>query len=185
MSTTILNFKSVTVSAASKEEAIAKIEEQHFHVNGDATQAYKNAKAKHDGVWTDKDEKAFKLDYLEKKVKSCPGAGYYITVESAVADTRQRPYKIEDVKNEGKRKFKSFYKWVDANGNVVCKVDTNKTDAKNAIKELYKNGEFRGDAKLIKTKDVVEGNAVVATAKYTPSKSTKTGTWTFFGIEVA
>ena len=170
MSTTILNFKSVTVSAASKEEAIAKIEEQHFHVNGDATQAYKNAKAKHEGVWTDKDEKAFKLDYLEKKVKSCPGAGYYITVESAVADTRQRPYKIEDVKNEGKRKFKSFYKWV---------------DAKNAIKELYKNGEFRGDAKLIKTKDVVEGNAVVATAKYTPSKSTKTGTWTFFGIEVA
>ena len=78
MSTTILNFKSVTVSAASKEEAIAQIEEQHFHVNGDATQAYKNAKAKHEGVWTERDEKAFKLDYLEKKVKSCPGAGYYI-----------------------------------------------------------------------------------------------------------
>ena len=185
MSTTILNFKSVTISAASKEEAIAQVEEQYFHVNGDATQAFKNAKAKHEGVWTEKDEKAFKLDYLEKKVKSCPGAGYYITVEAAVADTRQRPYKVEDVKNEGKRKFKSFYKWVDANDKVIVKVDTNKTDAKNAIKELYKSGAFKGDAKLIKTKDVVEGNAVVATAKYTPSKSTKMGTWTFFGIEVA
>lgn len=185
MSTTILNFKSVTISAASKEEAIAQVEEQYFHVNGDATQAYKNAKAKYEGNWTEKDDKAFKLDYLEKKVKSCPGAGYYITVESAVADTRQRPYKIESVKGEGKRKFKTFYKWIDNNGKVVCKVDTNQADAKNAIKELYKNGEFKGDAALYKTKDVIEGNAIVATAKYAPSKSTKKGTWIFFGIESA
>ena len=98
MSTTILNFKSVTVSAASKEEAIAKIEEQHFHVNGDATQAYKNAKAKHEGVWTDKDEKAFKLDYLERKVKSCPGAGYYITVDVGEMILRVFTETIEDAK---------------------------------------------------------------------------------------
>lgn len=186
MSTTILNFKSVTVSAASKEEAVAQIEEQYFHVNGDATQSYKNAKAKHEGVWTEKDEKAFKLDYLEKKCKSCPGAGFAITVESAVADTRQRPYKIENVKSEGKRKFSTFYKWMDKSTNtVVCSVDTNKTDAENALKELYKNGSYKGNADLIKTKDVTEGNAVVATATYVPSKNTKPGTWTFFGIENA
>ena len=57
--------------------------------------------------------------------------------------------------------------------------------AKNAIKELYKSGAFRGDAKLVKTKDVVEGNAVVATAKYTPSKNTKPGSYIAFGIENA
>ena len=174
MSTKVLNFKSVTVSA-----------EQYFHINGDATQAYKNAKAKHQGVWTERDDKAFKLDYLEKKGKSCPGAGYIIVVEAAIGDTRERPYKIEDVKSEGKRKFKSMYKWIDAEGKTVCQVDTNKADAKNAIKELYKSGAFRGDAKLVKTKDVVEGNAVVATAKYTPSKNTKPGSYIAFGIENA
>ena len=174
MSTKVLNFKSVTVS-----------EEQYFHINGDATQAYKNAKAKHQGVWTERDDKAFKLDYLEKKGKSCPGAGYIIVVEAAIGDTRERPYKIEDVKSEGKRKFKSMYKWIDAEGKIVCQVDTNKADAKNAIKELYKSGAFRGDAKLVKTKDVVEGNAVVATAKYTPSKNTKPGSYIAFGIENA
>lgn len=183
MSTTILNFKSVSVVADSKAEAIAKIEEEYFHINGDATQAYKNAKAKHQGIWSDRDDKAFKLDYLEKKGKSCPGAGYLITVESAVADTRERPYKIEDIKNEGKRKFKSMYKWVTKDGKTVCSVDTNKTDAKNAIKELFKKGELKEDVTLIKTKDVVEGNATVAVAHYTPSKNTKKGTWIAFGIE--
>lgn len=185
MSTKVLNFKSVTVSAESKDAAIANIEEQYFHINGDATQAYKNAKAKHQGIWTERDDKAFKLDYLEKKGKSCPGAGYIIVVEAAIGDTRERPYKIEDVKSEGKRKFKSMYKWIDTEGKTVCQVDTNKADAKNAIKELYKSGAFRGNAKLVKTKDVVEGNAVVATAKYTPSKNTKPGSYIAFGIENA
>ena len=46
MSTTILNFKKVEVVAESKEAAIAQVESTLFHVNGDATQAYKNWKAK-------------------------------------------------------------------------------------------------------------------------------------------
>ena len=185
MSTTILNFKSVSLVAESKAAAIESAEEQYFHINGDATQAYKNAKAKHDGIWTERDDKAFKLDYLEKKGKSCPGAGYIIVVDPAVGDTRERPYKINTIKSEGKRKYKTIYKWIDAEGKTVCSVDTNSADAKNAIKELYKSGAFRGDAKLVKTKDVVEGNAVIATAKYTPSKNTKKGTFIVFGIENA
>lgn len=185
MSTQILNFKKVEVVAASKEEAIAQIEETHFHIQGDATQAYKNWKAKQNGAVTERDTKAFMLEYLAKKSKNCPGAGFVIVRDSAVADTRERPYKIEDVKNEqGKRKFKSFYKWMDkATNTVVCQVDTNKADAKNAIKELYKSGEYKGNAILVKTKDVVEGQAVVATAQYTPSKSCKSGEYIFFGHE--
>ena len=106
-------------------------------------------------------------------------------VESAVKDSRERPYKIEDIKNEeGKRKTKRQYKWFDkATKTVICSVDTNKTDAKNAIKELYKTGEYKGDADLVITYDVVEGQAVVATAKYTPSKNTKNGKYIAFGIE--
>ena len=185
MSTTILNFKKVEVVAESKEAAIAKIEDSLFHVNGDATQAYKNWKAKQTQGITERDVKAFMLDYLAKKGKNCPGAGYIITMDGAVGDTRERPYKIEDVKNEqGKRKFKSFYKWMDkATNTVVCQVDTNKADAKNAIKELYKSGEYKGNAVLVKTKDVVEGQAIVATVQYTPSKSCKNGSYTAFGLE--
>lgn len=185
MSTKILNFKKVEVVANNKEEAIAQVENTLFHVNGDATQAFKNWKSKQTKGITDRDITEFMLDYLEKKGKSCPGAGYLITKESAVADTRERPYKIENVKNEeGKRAWKKQYKWIDCEtGTVVCSVDTNKTEAINAIKELYKSGKYKGDAELNVTKDVAKGQPVVATAKYTPSKNTKKGTWIAFGIE--
>ena len=184
MSTTILNFKKVEVSAENREAAVAQVEESLFHINGDATQAFKNWKSKQTKGITERDIKEFMLDYLAKKGKNCPGAGYMITVESAVADTRERPYKIEDIKSDGKRKFKTFYKWVDRDTKtVVCQVDTNKADAKNALKELYKSGQYKGNADLIKTKDVIEGQAVVATAKYAPSKNSKHGSWIAFGIE--
>ena len=179
MSTKVLNFKKLEVVAESKEAAIAQVEESLFHINGDATQAYKNWKAKQTKGITERDVKEFMLEYLEKKGKSSPGAGYLITVESAVADTRERPYKIEDVKNEeGKRVWKKQYKWIDKETQtVVCSVDTNKADAKNALKELHKSGEYRGDAELFVVKDVDKGQPIVATAKYTPSKNTKKGTW--------
>ena len=181
----IMNFKRVEVVAESKKAAIDKINKELFHVQGDATQAYKIWLSKQVNGVTDRDKKAFMLDYLANKGKNCPGAGYIICVEPAIADTRERPYKIEDIKNEeGKRKTKRQYKWFDkATNTVVCSVDTNKTDAKNAIKELYKSGEYKGDANLVITYDVVEGQAVVATAKYTPSKNTKSGKYIAFGIE--
>ena len=86
--TKVLNFKKLEVVAESKEAAIAKVEESLFHINGDATQAYKNWKAKQTKGITERDVKEFMLEYLEKKGKSCPGTGYLITVESAVADSR-------------------------------------------------------------------------------------------------
>ena len=84
----IPNFKKVEIVAESKEAAIAQVEETLFHVNGDATQAFKNWKAKQTQGITERSIKEFMLEYLAKKGKNCPGAGYLITVESAVADTR-------------------------------------------------------------------------------------------------
>ena len=72
MSTTILNFKKVEVVAESKEAAIAQVESTLFHVNGDATQAYKNWKAKQTKGITERDVKEFMLEYLAKKGKNCP-----------------------------------------------------------------------------------------------------------------
>ena len=184
MSTQILNFKKVELVAESKEAA-KEMMQAYFNYQGDATQAFKNWKEKQGGAVTDRDVKEFMLDYLAKKSKNCPGAGYMITMDSAVKDARERPYKIEDVKNEqGARTFKTIYKWIDdATETVVCAVDTNKADAKNEIKELYKSGAYKGNAYLTKTKDIVEGEAILATAKYAPSKNTKSGSYLIFGIE--
>ena len=63
MSTTILNFKKVEVVAASREEAIAQVENAYFHVNGDATQAFKNWKQKQTGGVTERAIKEFMLEY--------------------------------------------------------------------------------------------------------------------------
>ena len=157
MSTTILNFKKIEIAAANREEGVAQIEANYFHISGDATQAFKNWKSKQTGGVTERAIKEFMLDYLNKKGKNCPGAGYLITVDAAIGDTRERPYRIEDQPNEGKRKFKTVYKWMDdETGTVVAQSDKNKADAKNAIKELYKTGAYKGNANLVKSKDVVE-----------------------------
>lgn len=184
MSTQILNFKKVEIVAESKEAAVAQVEETLFHVNGDATQAYKNWKAKQTKGITEREVKEFMLDYLAKKGKNCPGAGYIITMDSAVADTRERPYRIENVKGEGKRKYKTTYVAVDVEtGTTITKCDTNKADALNVMKELYKTGEYKGNFELHKVKEVIEGQAVVAKGYYTPSKNAKKGTYLVFGIE--
>jgi hypothetical protein len=180
----IMNFKRMEVTGATKEEAL---ESAPFGIQGDATQAYRNARKAHTGAWTDSDTKEFMLNYLAKKSKNLPGVGFSITIESAVADTRERPYVIGDLKNEqGARKYKTVYRWVDdETGKVISETDSTKADAKAAIKTLYTEGSYRGNAHLVMDKKCVEGQAVVATAKYTPSKSSRVGTYLVFGIENA
>ena len=183
MSTTILNFKKVEVVAANREEAVAQVENTYFHVSGDATQAFKNWKSKQTGGVTDRAVKEFMLDYLSRKGKNCPGAGYMITVDPAVGDTRERPYSIKDVPNEGRRKYKKVYQLIDTNTGVVMgEVATNKADAKNLAKDIIKGG-FKGKLECNLAHKVTEGQETVFTAEYTPSKNTKNGTWIAFGIE--
>ena len=93
----IMNFKRMEVVGATKEEALAKAP---FDIMGDATQAYKMFRKKQVNGITDADKKQFMLDYLAKKSKNVAGVGFVITEEAAVADTRERPYRLDDVKNE-------------------------------------------------------------------------------------
>ena len=183
MSATVLNFKRQEVVAESKAAAMEQVENSLFHIIGDATQAFKNWKAKQTGGITDRNVKEFMLDYLAKKSKNCPNAGYIITVEPSVADTRERPWKIEDIKNEqGKRKYKKTYQLIDdETGVVLGEVQTNKSDAKNLAKDVIKNG-FKGKGTCRLAHKVVEGQEKVFTFQYEPSKNTKNGTWLVFGI---
>lgn len=184
MSTTILNFEKAEVVATNKKEAIEMVTNIYGHCRGEATQAYKIWLEKQHGVVSDRALKEFMLDYLNKKTKNCPGDGCFITLESAVSDTRERPYVITDVKNEhGKRKYKKVYQVIDdETGLVLAEVLTNKADAKNKSKELIKNG-FHGKISCKLAHKVVEGQEVVFTAEYAPSKNTKPGRYMVFGIK--
>ena len=178
----IMNFKRMEVNGATKEEELAKAP---FDIMGDATQAYKIWRKKQVNGVTDADKKEFMLEYLAKKSKNCAGVGFSITIESAVADTRERPYKIEDVKNDkGARKYKTIYQIIDkATGAVIAQTDETKAKAKEIAKALYTDKGFKGDLICTYTKQVVDGEPTAFTATYTPSKSSRVGSYLVFGIE--
>lgn len=180
-----VNFQNFEVTADTRNAAIEMVESENFGILGDATQAYKNAKKACTTGWTEKEMKQFCLDYLQKKTKMKAGVGYLITVEPAVADTRERPYKIENIKNEeGKRKTTKTLTWIDDNdGHVVCKCQGTKTDAANMLKDLYKSGEYKGNATCRIVYDVTEGNPDVMKASYSPSKNTRKGVYIAFGVK--
>lgn len=176
-----LNFKKLEVVGATKEEALAKAP---FHIMKDATQKFKNwKKAQTQGI-TDKDIKQFCMEYLEKNTKNAPGVGCSITIDAAVADTRERPYKIEDVKNEkGKRKYTTIYQIInDATGEIIAEAEGTKAKAKEVLRKLYLEG-LKSDVTCTYTKQVTEGEPVAFKGKYTPSKASHPGTYMVFGIE--
>lgn len=178
----IMNFKKMEVTGATKEEALAKAP---FDIMGDATQAYKMFRKKQVNGVTDADKKQFMLDYLAKKSKNVAGVGFVITEEAAVADTRERPYAIKDTKNEqGARAYKTIYQLVDdATGAVIAETDETKAKAKELAKDLYVNKGYKGSLTCVYTKQVVKGEPVAFKASYTPSKSSRIGTYLVFGIE--
>lgn len=180
--TQIMNFKRMEVVGTTKEEALSKAP---FDIMGDATPAYKIWLKKQVNGVTDADKKQFMLDYLAKKSKNVAGVGFSITLESAVADTRERPYRIDDVKNvHGARKYKTTYQLVDAStGSVIAETDETKAKAKAIAKSLYTDKGFKGNLVCTYTKQVVDGEPIAFKATYTPSKSSRVGTYLVFGIE--
>lgn len=175
-------FTRIEVTGTTKKEALDKAP---FAIMGDATPAYKLwLKKQNIEKLTENDIKDFQLEYLNKKSKLTPGIGYYITKVSAVENSRERPYSIEDVKNElGRRKFKTVYRWIDdATKETVVETDTTKADAKAALKKAYTKG-YKGNATLYILKTVKEGQEIAARAKYTPSKSSRLGEYIVFGVE--
>lgn len=177
-----MNFKRMEVVGATKEEALAKAP---FDIMGDATQAYKIWKKKQVNAITDADKKQFMLDYLAKKSKMVPGVGFAITLEAAVADTRERPWRIDDNKNEqGARHYKTTYQLIDAeSGAVVAETNETKAKAKEIAKSLYADKGFKGNLVCVYTKQVVNGEPIAFKAFYTPSKSSRMGTYLVFGVE--
>jgi hypothetical protein len=177
MEATNVIFKKLEVVGTTKDEALAKAP---FYIQGDATTAFKKWKETQNEV-TESAVKEFCKNYLAKK-KAAPGVGFSITVQTPVVDSRERPYKVTDIKNEeGKRKMKRYHVLKNKEtGEILAKFDGTKAEAKNMAKELILNG-FHGTL-VSELQAFVEGNnAIEFEAAYTPSKGTKAGTYIVFG----
>lgn len=172
------NFKKVECKGFNREEAISNAP---FQVIRDATQAWKNA-----GMpMSDSELKLFMEEYLLKHTKMAEGIGCSITFKAGVADSRQRPYKFEDVKNEkGKRKYQTVFQIVDKKTNEkLGEVAGTKSDAKEFVRKLYCDKGYRGDVKATYIKTVSEGEPAAFEAKYTPSVNATEGVYVCFGVE--
>ena len=176
----VLKYDKVELVGAAKEEAFKSAP---FFVQGDATQAYKNWESKQEGSVTEAMKNDFYMDYLKKKSKFAPGTGFAIVLQSAVEDTRVRPYSIEDVKNEkGKRKYKTTYEIIDdTTGEILGTTQETKAKAKEIAKDLYKKG-LKHNTTCRYTHQVVEGEPIAFKAKYAPSKATRQGKYIAFGV---
>ena len=106
-------------------------------------------------------------------------------MESAIADSRERPYGIHDKKNEsGARKYKTTYQLIDkTTGVVVAETSETKAKAKEIAKDLYVNKGFKGNLVCTYTKQVVNGEPIAFEVEYTPSKSARVGSYLVFGVE--
>ena len=209
------NFKKIEVTGATKKEAMSKVADifvlnNEGIVKGDATQAFRLWSKAQTTAITESSMNLFMSEYLRNK-KAIAGEAYYITLESAVADTRERPYRFEDAEpNKGTRKYVRTYQIIDnetgaviaetsaqqvpdldSDGNPILNEDGStkmiwkagtKAQAKELVRNLYING-FRGNVTCVCNKQIVEGSSVVFTAEYAPSKSARLGTYLVFGIK--
>lgn len=176
---TFLSFKKVELSGMSKDEALSKAP---FFIQGDATPAFRRWKETYEGPINEAAIRQFMLNYLEKKSKNAPGTGFVITLDPAVADTRERPYKINDRVSHGRRRYAKTYQLFDKEGKLLGEMRGTQAKAKDLAKQLIMDG-FHGKGVCTYTQQVVEGEPVAFEFEYVPSKGTKPGTWLVFGIE--
>ena len=150
-----------------------------FQLIGNATQAWKKAGEPKLTV----ELESFAANYLQTKVKSVAGSGYYVVLDAPTKDTREKPYKVDNIVNEGERKYKTFYIPVDPKTGAPATEERPETKAEgvNLAKKLVT--ELKKDIVVNVVREVVEGEAVAAYVSYTPSVNAKAGRFIYFGIE--
>ena len=162
-----------------KDEAIKNATPLNLRV--DATQAYK--KWAKENVTNEDNVKEWMVDYLKKKKFNMPNDGAYIVLQSAVLDSRERPYKVEKPKYEA-RTHTPVRVYVGRAQDTGEEIFTEKTSkaAEQAAKEwVIENhvGVDLGGRRIIKKK-----NSLYAQVNYVPSKGTQPCKLLVFGYKV-
>lgn len=173
-------FKSLEVTGTTKEEAFANTPfTAPVTTWTNATQKWQNFLKKNPAP-TQAEIKQFELDYAKEK-KLAPGQAAYIVKEAGVADSRERPYKVENVKHEGTRKNTGIHVAYNlATDEKLCNLAAKKADSIDMVKKMIASGKYRCDIKI--DKERVYDDPTVAIVRYTPSKNRKVGTYRVFGF---
>jgi hypothetical protein len=158
----------------------AAMKESGLNLRVDATQAYKKW-AKENAV-TEDGQKEWMKDYLKKKKFTMPNDGAYIVLQSAVTDTRERPYKVEKPKYDARTHSpEKFYILRDKTGNEIGRAKTSK-EAEQKAKEFVT--DFKEDITINIEWVAKEKNSLYAKVAYTPSKGTQKAKLLVFGYPV-
>jgi len=164
----------LTAQGYTKEEALASVSTT-LDVKFDATPSWKTA-----GQPQGKRLEAFAEEHINSKIKGATGIGYSLTVVAGSADTRERPYKVNNVVTDGQRKFKMVYEGFTPDGKIVLTKDT-KGEAEDAAKAYVTENKVKVRVRI--AKNVSEGQEEAFTVDYVPSKNTQLGSYIFFGYE--
>ena len=172
-------FKKFETIGVTKDEAIRNAQPLNLRV--DATQAYK--KWAKDNVVTEETQKEWMKDYLKKKKFTMPNDGAYVVLQTAVTDSRERPYKVEKPKYDARTHSpEKFYVLRDPAGKEVAREKTSKA-AEQPAKEYV--ADYKEDVSINYEWVAKEKNSLYATVKYTPSKGTQKAKLLVFGYQVA
>ena len=170
-------FRKFETIGTTKDEAM---KESGLNLRVDATQSYK--KWAKDNAVTEDSQKEWMKEYLKKKKLTMPNDGAYIVLQSAVADTRERPYKVEKPKYDARTHSpEKFYILRDSNGNEVGREKTSKA-AEQSAKDFV--ADFKESVTINIEWVAKEKNSLYANVKYTPSKGSQKCKMLVFGYPV-
>ena len=176
---TVTLFKKFETIGVTKDEAIRNANPLNLRV--DATQAYK--KWAKENVVTEESQKEWMKDYLKKKKFTMPNDGAYIVLQTAVTDSRERPYKVEKPKYDARTHSpEKFYIIRDMTNTEVGRAKTSK-EAEAAAKEFVT--EMKESVTINIEWVAKEKNSLFETVHYTPSKGTQKAKLLVFGYQVA
>jgi len=161
-----------------KDEAMKN---SKLNLRVDATQAYK--KWAKENVTNEDNVKEWMVEYLKKKKFNMPNDGAYIVLQSAVLDSRERPYKVEKPKYEA-RTHTPVRVYVGRAQDTNEEIFTEKTSkaAEQAAKEFVIENKVGVDL-VIETR-MKEKNSLYAKVNYVPSKGTQPCKLLVFGYKV-
>ena len=161
-----------------KDEAMKN---SKLNLRVDATQAYK--KWAKENVTNEDNVKEWMVEYLKKKKFNMPNDGAYIVLQSAVLDSRERPYKVEKPKYEA-RTHTPVRVYLGRAQDTNEEIFTEKTSkaAEQAAKEWVIDNKVGVDL-VIETR-MKEKNSLYAKVNYVPSKGTQPCKLLVFGYKV-
>jgi hypothetical protein len=171
-------FKKFEVIGTTKDEAIKQAAPLNLRV--DATQSYK--KWAKDNTTNEDDVKDWMKSYLKKKKWTMPNDGAYIVLQSAVLDSRQRPYEVVKPKYEKRtHSFEKFYVGRAQDTGEELFREKNAKAAEQAAKEWITENQVGVDIHI--EARIKEKNSLYAQVNYKPSKGTQPCKLLVFGYQ--